>query len=230
MTVGAVLAIIPARGGSKRVPRKNVKLLGGKPLIAWTIESALESGVCTHIVVSTDDAEIAEAAAAAGAPVLAMRPDELSRDESSSIAVIEHEIRQQRARGIAVDTVVLLQPTSPFRRPSTIQRGLALFARHDRRSVVSVSPVTDHPSWCRAIDANGCLRPVDEHLSLSSMGQLNGLLYIAHADHVLAHSSLYSDPTTALVINDRVESLDIDTPLDWCFAEAIIAATLQEKA
>jgi N-acylneuraminate cytidylyltransferase/CMP-N,N'-diacetyllegionaminic acid synthase len=227
-----VLAIIPARGGSKRVPRKNVRVLGDKPLIAWTIDAARRSGVCDTIAVSTDDPEIARAAADAGVSVPHLRPEHLARDETPSIDVIEHEIRAHRARGTSVSTVILLQPTSPFRRASTIREALSRFLLHDRRSVISVSPLTDHPTWCRAVDADETLRSQVEGTAIAvadwipSVHVLNGLIYVADADALLARRSLYTDPSVALVVSDRVEAIDIDTPLDWSFAEAALSASL----
>lgn len=222
--MSAPLAIIPARGGSKRVPRKNVRLLGDKPLIAWSIECARASDPSMPIVVSTDDPAIAEVAERAGVPVPSLRPAELSQDDTSSIDVLVYEIERRRAQGHRVDAVVLLQPTSPFRRASTVREGLARFAAGEGRSVVSVSALSEHRSWCRTVDARGYLQAIDA-LSPETF-QLNGLLYIARAQHVLDARTLYTDETIALEGRDRVEALDIDTPADWAIAEAIVSAGL----
>jgi CMP-N-acetylneuraminic acid synthetase len=222
VTAKGLFALIPARGGSKRLPRKNVRLLGGRPLIAWTIDAALESGVCSHVVVSTDDDEIAEAAIRAGASVPALRPAALALDETPSIDVVVHELERALERGVQLSGLLLLQPTSPFRRAQSIRDAAALFARSDGRSVVSVSPLSEHPSWCRAVDGEGCLALLPEQPF--ELTQLNGLIYLASPECVMQRRSLYSEPTVALVIRDRVESIDIDTALDWAFAEAVIAA------
>lgn len=219
-----LLAIIPARGGSKRVPRKNVRVLGDKPLIAWSIACARESDPAMRVVVSTDDPAIAEAAESAGVPVPSLRPASLSQDDTSSIDVLVYEIERARAQGHRVDAIVLLQPTSPFRRAATVRDGLARFRAGEGRSVVSVSALSEHPGWRRTVDSRGYLQGIDA--SAPELFQLNGLLYIARAQHVLEARTLYTDETIALEGRDRVEALDIDTPVDWAIAEAIVAAGL----
>ena len=215
-----VLGIIPARGGSKRVPGKNWRELGGKPLIAWSIACAQRSGAFSMISVSTDDQRLADIASRCGAPVHALRPSELSTDDASSVSVVIHEIEQARRRGLEVQTVVLLQPTSPFRRASTIVRALSLFEER-QQSVVTVSPLTARWDWCRAVQPDGTMRVVEN--PPTSLSRLNGLLYVADADTVIARGSLYSAHPVALVVDDPEETVDIDTELDWLFAEALIA-------
>jgi CMP-N,N'-diacetyllegionaminic acid synthase len=227
----SVLGLIPARGGSKRLPRKNARVLGDKPLVAWSIECARASGVCDLIAVSTDDLEIAEIARRHGVPVDELRPRELSSDSATSAAVVAYEIARHRRSGAVVDTVVLLQPTSPFRSPSTIQRGLAMHVQHRGASVVSLSPLTDRWSWCRSVDEEGAVHDLGdaaaEGSELRRLHRLNGLLYVADADHVLRTGSLYSDRTFSIVVNDRIEEIDIDTAMDWDAAEAVIRVGAQ---
>ncbi|HKW84805.1 MAG TPA: acylneuraminate cytidylyltransferase family protein, partial [Burkholderiaceae bacterium] len=147
---GRLLAVVPARGGSKRLPRKNVRPLGGRPLIAWTIEAAHASGVLDDVLVSTDDEEIADAARQCGAQVPWLRPAALATDTATSAAVLQHALAWYEAKRGAVSGVVLLQPTSPFRSPASIRGAVASFLgqpEDDRHAVVSVSPAAQHPAW-----------------------------------------------------------------------------------
>lgn len=148
-----ILALIPARGGSKRLPGKNVKLLGGLPLIAWTIRSALESQVCVDVVVSTDDPEIKRVSCHYGASVSGLRPIELATDTASSVDVALHALDEYEAGHSPVDGLMLLQPTSPFRPSKTIKEAVGLFeSAEGKYPVVSVSPASCHPSWCFKLD------------------------------------------------------------------------------
>ena len=132
------LAVIPARGGSKGVPRKNLRPIGGKPLVAWSIEQALAVPAIRHVVVSTDDAEIAEVARRHGAEVPFMRPGHLAEDRTPTEPVIEHALAWYAERGEAPDAIVLLQPTSPRRRAGTLQRALDQFEREGADALVGV--------------------------------------------------------------------------------------------
>lgn len=136
-----ILAVIPARGGSRGLPRKNLRLIGGKPMIAYTIEAALASRRIDQVVVSTDDAEIAEVAARYGAGVPFVRPAQLARDDTATPPVIEHAVRHVEAAGGQVDVVVTLQPTSPFRDASAIDQAIELRERAAAESAVSVAAI-----------------------------------------------------------------------------------------
>jgi len=157
-----VLALIPARGGSKSVPRKNVRMVGGRPLIAWSIEQAKRSRRISRIVVTTDDQEIAEIARAWGAETPFMRPAELAGDRSTDIEYHEHALRTlAAAEGYRPDAVVNLRPTMPVRRIATIDRAIqALIARPDVDSVRSVSLAEQTPYKMWRIDNDGLLAPI----------------------------------------------------------------------
>ena len=150
------LALIPARGGSKGIPRKNVRLLRGKPLIAWTIEAALAAREVDRVVVSTDDEEIAAIARKWGADVPFMRPAELASDEASGYAVVTHAIKELPEH----DDLILLQPTSPMRGTRQIDDFLAFAKDTGASTAVSLSKVVQHPAWMFERGQDGILKPV----------------------------------------------------------------------
>lgn len=229
-----ILAIVPARGGSKRLPRKNVRPLGGKPLIAWTIDSALESGCFVDVLVSTDDVEIADAARAAGAMVPWLRPAELATDTANSSDVLKHALDWYEADRGSVEGVVLLQPTCPFRREESVLGALKLFLEQpggdDRPTVVSVSPSPVPPEWCFRIDAStGAMQPVlgwpelgKRSQDLPPAVQLNGSIYIASSATIRASRPLVGPGSLAFLMSGPEESVDIDTEDDWILAESFL--------
>lgn len=222
-----LLTLIPARAGSKRVPGKNTKLLAGKPLIAHTIRAAQQSGCCDEIVVSTDSQEIAEIAQNYQALVPWLRPDELAQDASDVLHAVINVIKRYQDENQYFDSVLLLQPTSPFRKPETIRKAVELH-KSSLCSVVSVSPSTLKHSWYRDIDAEGNLvkASVFNEQALkdqpSELYLLNGSIYIATVQQLMTHHSFYSQPTKALVMNQMSECLDIDTSFDWAIAEKLL--------
>src|SRR5690554_6446866 len=146
-----ILALIPARGGSKGLPRKNLRLLGGKPLIAWTIEEAVKSGCFAEVAVSTDDNEIAAAAKDYGARVPFLRPAELARDDTKGIEVVLHAMDWYETNEWAFDLLMLLQPTSPLRTAEDIRAALGVFSEKQAAAVVSVCPCEYPPVWANTI-------------------------------------------------------------------------------
>jgi N-acylneuraminate cytidylyltransferase len=219
-----LLALVPARGGSKRVPNKNVRELGGKPLISWTIGAALGVPEIVDVLVSTDSKKIAEVAKESGALVPWLRPAELASDTATSMDVCLHALDWYENEKSIVDGIILLQPTSPFRTTSTIKRGIALFAKSSHRPVVSFSPAASHPMWCYQITDTG-IKPFIPGTEKPTRSQdlppaymLNGALYIASSKYLRHHRSFIGDDTQPLVINDGKELLDIDTEWDWQLA------------
>lgn len=228
-----LLAVVPARGGSKRVPRKNVLPLAGRPLIAWTVDGARESGLFTDILVSTDDEEIAAAARQAGGLVPWLRPPHLATDTATSSSVVQHALDwYERTHGL-VDGVVLLQPTTPFRTPASIREAVSAFKQAGGgAAIVSVSPVTHHPAWCFREDG-AALTPflgwetlAQRSQDLPSAYALNGALYALPSAHIRDGGSLLRPGLRAFVMTDPVETLDIDTPEDWHEAERHAAKRL----
>jgi CMP-N,N'-diacetyllegionaminic acid synthase len=225
-----LLAIVPARGGSKRLPRKNVLPLGGKPLIAWTIDAARESGCFVDVLVSTDDPDIAEAARAHGALVPWLRPAELATDTARSIDVVTHALDwYQRERG-TVAGMMLLQPTSPFRSAATIRDAAVRFLELGADApVVGVSPAQNHPAWTFSVEGSR-MQPFCGWDSLKLRSQdllpaytLNGAIYVSTPARLRATRSFYAEDMHALVMTDHAESQDIDTAEDWERAEQLLS-------
>ena len=221
------LAVIPARAGSKRVPGKNTKLLGARPLLAWTVKTALDSN-CDTLMVSTESEDIAGVAESYGADVPFLRSPSLADDESDVVDALIEIVERYSDSGKTFDSIVLLQPTSPFRRVETINAAISLHEATNGDSVVSVSPASVKPQWLKRI-SDALLRPYPG-VEISADGvehqpdayQLNGLVYVCSVRHLLDGRSLYSASTRPLVINSQVESLDIDTPFDWRIAECFV--------
>lgn len=224
-----ILALIPARGGSKRVPGKNIKPLGGLPLIAWTIRAACDSGSCGEPLVSTDDPEIAEVARLHGAQVPWLRSAELSSDIAGSVEVALDALDRHEAEAGAIDGLLLLQPTSPFRSAATIQSAIMLFQKHSgARPVVSVSKASAHPAWCFRVSDNdmtpflgGDIRP-QRSQDLEPAWMLNGGVYLIAPKRLRQERRFLTPDTLALRVEDESESIDIDTPADWLMAEALL--------
>jgi len=224
------MAIIPARAGSKRLPGKNLKPLGGVPLIAWSIRVALAAGCFSRVIVSTDDRTIEAVAKQFGAEVPWLRPPALATDKAAMIDVVLEILEKlERDQTSLPDRIMLLQPTSPFRSIESIHRAAALFQEAKEESVVSVNMASTHPYWCRSVDDNGELKPflpdVDAPVyaqALPPVYELNGLIYLASVQTLQTDKSFYSPHTRALIIQDEEEGIDIDTELDWRVANAIL--------
>ena len=223
-----LLALIPARGGSKRLPGKNVRRLDGKPLITWSIDLARELPHICDVLVSTDDDVTAEIARAAGAMVPWRRPAELSTDGASSVDVALHALDWYEKNNGMVDGLVLLQPTSPFRRAEILVRGLQQFALDTDIAVVGFSPSPVHPEYCFAIEG-GKLRPFIPQVDWSKVSTIpaytiNGSFYLISPANLRNHRSFLLNNTYPLVMEGVRHRIDIDTELDWRMAELICEA------
>ena len=219
-----VLGLIPARGGSKGVPRKNVKLLAGKPLIGYSIEAALQSKAIDACIVSTEDAEIASVAREFGAEVL-LRPPELARDETAMPEVIQHVLKN---RGEAFDVMILLQPTCPQRTASDIDSALELFSNPEIQSVISVVRVEDqHPARMYEI-IDDRLQPLDPELlgarrqDLPPVYHRNGAIYACRITH-FQNTGLLWDERPFPFIMPRERSINIDDSFDFQLAEFVFS-------
>lgn len=235
-----ILALVPARGGSKRLPGKNIRLLGGKPLIVWSIDAAKEISEICDILVSTDDPAIASVCEAASALVPWLRPAGLASDTASTVDTVLHALDWYEAQKGPVDGLLLLQPTSPFRTADSIKRAVAIFKKGlCQHPVVSVSPASCHPAWCFRLVEEG-MQPFlgwenvnQRSQDLEAAYMLNGAIYII-APMVLRKSlSLLTNDSRPFVMDNPIEGIDIDTELDWSMAaESIVLAEirLEQKA
>lgn len=210
-----VLAIVPARGGSKGLPRKNVLDLAGQPLIGWTLAAAAESAYLDRCIVSTDDDEIAEVARRHGGDVPFMRPADLATDDADTFDAIRHAIERLPGYGITV----ILQPTSPLRITADIDRAIELMVQQDAPSCVSVVEPAKSPFWSYRIDGHR-LRPLFDaqysrmrRQALPPAYALNGAVYVASTPWLLAHGNCLGDDTVAYVMPAE-RSIDIDTAFD----------------
>jgi len=222
------LGIIPARGGSKGIPRKNLQPLAGKPLVVWTIEAALRSQLLTRTVVSTDDDEIAAIARQAGAEVI-MRPPELAQDTSPTEPVLLHVLDELQAQeGYIPDAVVLLQCTCPLRGASVIDQGIQMWLDTGCDVVMSVAPL-QHYNLRGEIDPQGRFQPEYDYNSRPRSQDVpdkfseNGALFVTRTSILRKLGNRLGGDVRALVM-DWVHSVDIDTPEDLELAEKLIKA------
>jgi CMP-N,N'-diacetyllegionaminic acid synthase len=232
-----IVGLIPARGGSKGIPRKNIVPLAGRPLIAWTIAAASASRGLGRVIVSTDDEEIAEIARAEGAEVPFLRPAALASDEVGALSVIRHGIEWLSADGYEADAVVYLQPTSPFRGSAPIERAIALIEGGDADTVVSVVRVP------HAMTPDSLMRRHGDYLEFiappearSFRRQDKPALYARNGPAVLAltrdtamsRNELYGARIKAIEMSE-LESHDIDEPADLVVAEALAPIVASER-
>lgn len=219
-----VLAIIPARGGSKGIPRKNIRVVAGKPLIAWTIEEAKKSEYIDRLVISTDDLEIAELAAHWGGEVPFLRPPELAQDDTPGIAPVLHMLTTIRA---SYDLVVLLQPTSPLRTVEDIDGAIATLIQHKAKACVSMVEPDKSPYWMYSLDSSGKLLPLLEgdyacRQSTPVVYALNGAVYVAESSLLVGNKTFMTSDTVAYIM-PKERSIDIDTDLDLVLVQHLFS-------
>ena len=223
-----ILALIPARGGSKGLPRKNIKPLLGKPLIGWTIEQANNSKYIDKVIVSTDDEEIAKISKEYDAEVPFLRPKELARDDSPTIDTITHAINWFEEMGEFFNIIVLLQPTSPLRTTSDIDKAIELFLNNKKAlSLVSVKENEHPPFWSFKIE-NNLIKPLfgDEYFKkrrqeLPKSYMPNGAIYISYVDVLKEYNSFYTPKTIAYIMPSE-RSIDIDNEFDFLLVEFVL--------
>jgi CMP-N,N'-diacetyllegionaminic acid synthase len=224
-----ILALIPARGGSKEIPGKNIKGFNGKPLIAWTIEAAKRSKYVDRVIVSTDSTKIAEAARPFGAEVPFMRPGELATDSAPSNLVAVHALDWIRTNeGKEYDYLLLLQATSPLRTSEHIDSAISRFLDDEKaKSLVSVSKVRENPCWMKKVNSQGYLEDLWDNNNNASCRQnlpefyiYNGAIYIVKCSEFLSKQEFDLPPVSYYVMEHDV-SLDIDSSMDFQYAEFI---------
>lgn len=212
-------ALIPARKGSKRLPGKHLRSLGGRPLIEWTFADAVAAGLSGRVCLSTDDdALVALAARWSGIDVL-QRPPALATDSCGSAEVALHYLESPLCANRRPDWLLLLQPTSPFRGVDSIRRAVG-----QKRELVSVGPLKAAGSWLRALDADGACRELQDAREAC---QLNGALYLISVERFLADPVILSSGVQALQMT-ATQSVDVDTEQDLLLAESLLAASAVE--
>ena len=223
-----ILSLILARGGSKRLIGKNIRILGGKPLVVWSINVAKDIPEICDILVSTDDPAIAEVCRDAGTLVPWLRPSELATDTATSVDAALHALDWYETTKGAVDGLLLLQPTSPFRTKETVRKGIELFLKHDQKVVLGVSPAHVHPTWSMKIEGEYLvpivqrerLEPVS--LPLPPAYVVNGSIYLISPAELRACRSFMPVKAVPLLSGSPQEELDIDTEFDFKMAEAML--------
>jgi CMP-N-acetylneuraminic acid synthetase len=232
-----ILALIPARGGSKGLPGKNIKMLVGKPLIAWTIKQALSSKHVDKVMVSTEDNVIAKISAKYGAEVPFIRPRELAHDDSPTIDAILHALDNLQQRGQEFNYLGLLEPTSPLRKPGDIDNGIKkLIDNADKAdSLVSVGEIAlEHPSISKTINEQGYVEPfydtketATRRQNLSKAYFPYGVLYLSKVHALRKHKTFYQRRTLAYLI-ERWQNYEVDDGCDFICIEALLKSKLAE--
>jgi len=227
--MGEIIGLITARGGSKSIPGKNIRLLAGKPLIAWAIEAALQSKALSRIIVSTDDEKIAEVARQWGADVPFMRPNELAQDNSSSISTVLHALNWlTENERVYPEYIMLLQPTSPFRTAEDIRQSIDLAGKHRAAAVVSVCEAERHPYICQRILDDGTLADFmtvemkyRRRQDFPPAYAVNGAIYLNQCSSLRQDQKFLPSGSIAYIMPPE-RSLDVDTMWDWRMAELIM--------
>jgi CMP-N-acetylneuraminic acid synthetase len=222
-----ILAIILARGGSKRLPNKNILPLGGKPLIAWSIDEAKKSKYIDTVMVTTDSQEIYDVAHRHGAELPFLRPAELAQDETKSIDVILHALDFYKDE--KYDDVIIFQPTSPLRDVNDIDGAIEFFYTKNATSVVGVCEVEHSPLWSNTLDESFSMDNFldDKYNNFRSQDlpvyyRINGAFYMSKIDSVIKNNTFFIKHDIYAYVMSQEHSADIDTKLDFIIAEALL--------
>ena len=223
-----LLAIIPARGGSKRLPNKNILDLAGKPLIVWTIDAAKKSKYIDRIVVSTDSSRIAEIALKAGAEVPFMRPEHLAQDDTSTYDVVDHTLTQLRNYGNQYECLLLLQPTSPLRKSEHIDGAADLFTAKNADAVISVTGVDHLNEWSGNIPKSLCMekyfqgKTEKQSQELSIKYKINGAIYLVDVSKLSKYKTFFIPNNIFAYQMEKEVSIDVDIQFDFDISEYLI--------
>ena len=225
-----ILAIIPARGGSKRLPRKNVLSLNGKPLIAWTIDAARQSQYIDAVVVSSDDSEIISIAQQWGGSAPFKRPSELAGDSAGTGEVVEHCLDYYCNRGEQFDLVMILQPTSPLRSVVDIDTACEHYLAAQACGLISVCKCEHSPLWANTLPENlslaNFISPEIQGLrsqDIATHYRLNGAIYLFNVELFRQKKGVFFAPQVVAHVMDQHSSVDIDNELDFKFAEWLMS-------
>ena len=228
-----IIAIIPARGGSKGLARKNIRLFAGKPLVAWTIEQTKKSKYIDRIIVSTDDKEIAESSRKYGAEVPFLRPEELATDDAKTIDVILHTLNWLETRGDYYDFLVLLEPTSPLRDVEDMDKCIEILISNPKaEAIVSVAKLeSTHPEFNVVLNEEEFIRKPDgttnfkvlRRQDLEDVYFFEGSIYISEVEALKQKRTFYHKSTLAYVV-PKYKSLEVDELCDFICIEALMKA------
>ena len=222
------IAIIPARSGSKGLPDKNIRLLNGKPLIAYTIEAAQKSNQFDTVMVSTDSEKYAELAREYGAEVPFLRSKQTSTDTASSWDVVQEVLDGYRSMGCVYDNFCLLQPTSPLRDAQDIIDAFAFYRSKQATSVISVCEMEHSPRWSNVLDDSRSManfirtKDMVGRQQMDTYYRINGALYLVQVSHFEANHEIYDSGSYAFLM-DKKKSVDIDDKMDFFYAETLLA-------
>ena len=227
----SILGLIPARGGSKGLPRKNILPLAGKPLISWTVEVAKDSKYIDKSIISTDNEEIAKIVKQSGGEVPFQRPKNLSEDDTPTIDVIKHAVNYFHSLSVHYDYLVLLEPTSPLRETMDVDSAIELLHcnREIADSIVGVSKVeAAHPAFDVKINKNGLIQPfignsikTFRRQDIEELYFFEGTIYVSDTNILLDNESFYHDRTLPYIV-PRWKSIEIDDNIDLMFAETLL--------
>ena len=229
-----VLGLIAARGGSKGLPRKNIRLLCGKPLLEYTAESALSAHRLTRVILTTDDEEIAEVGRGCGLDVPFMRPAHLAADDTPTLPVVQHAVAWMEAHGEYFDAICQLQPTNPLRHPEDIDACIESLERSGADAVMTILPMPAeyNPHWSYFRGQNGELylctgeaTPIPRRQELPPSFHREGSVYVTRRDVVMKENSLYGKRVIGHLV-DADQTVNIDGPEDWKRAEEILSSRL----
>tara|TARA_Y100000589_G_C27187143_1_gene643169 strand:- start:2551 stop:3234 length:684 start_codon:yes stop_codon:yes gene_type:complete len=224
------IALIPARSGSKGVPRKNIKLFNGKPLIYWSIKNALNNKNIERVIISTDSSEIAEIAESFSAEVPFLRPLHLAQDNTPGIETVKHLLKELPC----AKDILLLQPTSPLRRRIDIDNIFALRSKYGTDSAISLTPCSVHPNLIHQLNQSNNIEPliknsiIENRQSMERYYTVNGALYLSTRESIEKYNSLITPNTVGYVMPEQY-SVDIDTPLDWEIAEYLMRKSINNS-
>ncbi len=229
-----ILGIVPARGGSKGIPGKNIKNIADKPLIWWTIQEAKKCGLLDRTIVSTDDEEISNVAVNCGAEVPFTRPAEISGDNATSVDLVLHAVEYFRQKGEEFDLFVLLQPTSPLRTSEDIRCAIDVLFDREAEMVVSVTRSSSHALWTNELPENGCMKDFLPKRVVNKPRQEmpvvfhpNGAIFAGVIDRLENNRQFYGDRTFAYIM-PKERSVDIDDMLDFELAEVLLNRSIRK--
>ena len=227
-----ICAIVPARGGSRGIPRKNLRPFRGRPLVCHAIDVARAAALVERVLVSTDDPEIADVARAAGAEAPFLRPAALAQDDTPTLPVLQHAVRWLEGSGTSVTAVVVLQPTSPLRTAREVDAAIRIFLETGADSVASVCEVDESPFWMQRLEGDRLVPFVPEGMAylrrqdLPRLYRLNGAIYVTRRSVLMDTERVVGADTRALVM-DRRQSVDIDDELDFQLAELVASSQVR---